>query len=121
MFISCKGTENYTERYKQTVILSRRELLIFNLHALVGLKLQRKSPVCMLSTSGDLLFTTAFEIDTEDIENISVHPAAFVTEVFNNRPIYVPLDRGPTHKEESCIISILATVLTRWCNTNLEE
>lgn len=51
---------------------------MFNLHALVGLKLQRKSPVCMLSTSGDLLFTAAFEMGRDDTENISVHPAAFV-------------------------------------------
>lgn len=34
--------------------------------------------MCMLSTSGDLLFTAAFEMGRDDTENISVHPAAFV-------------------------------------------
>lgn len=76
---------------------------MFNLHRLVSLKLQRKSPVCLPSTSGDLLFTTAFDIDTEDIENISVHSAAFVRQVFNDRPIYTPLDRRPTHKRKKAV------------------
>lgn len=67
--------------------------MMFSLHALLGLKLQKKSLACILSTTGPL----------EDTESTSVHPAAFLRQVFNDTPIHAPLDRGLTHKKKEAV------------------
>lgn len=51
------------------------KMLLFSLQGLVSLNHQRKSPVCLFSHKKGSVFTAAFEIDTEDIENTSLHPA----------------------------------------------
>lgn len=56
----------------------------------------------MLSTSGDLLFTAAFEMGRDDTENISVHPAAFVDKfLMTDQSMRLQIGDAP-QKEVSC-------------------